>query len=67
MSQQQPQQPLQPQQQQQQQLSLNNTSTGEHQATEIKIGNRYRLGRKIGSGSFGEIFFGKASFTFKRN
>lgn len=25
---------------------------------ELRVGNRYRLGRKIGSGSFGEIYLG---------
>jgi len=25
---------------------------------ELRVGNRYRLGRKIGSGSFGDIYFG---------
>lgn len=26
---------------------------------ELRVGNRYRLGRKIGSGSFGDIYLGK--------
>ena len=26
---------------------------------ELRVGNKYRLGRKIGSGSFGDIFLGK--------
>lgn len=26
---------------------------------ELRIANKYRLGRKIGSGSFGEIYLGK--------
>ncbi|TGZ69622.1 hypothetical protein CRM22_003631, partial [Opisthorchis felineus] len=25
---------------------------------ELRVGNKYRLGRKIGSGSFGEIYLG---------
>jgi hypothetical protein len=28
---------------------------------ELRVGNKYRLGRKIGSGSFGDIYLGKAS------
>ena len=28
---------------------------------DIRIANKYRLGRKIGSGSFGEIYLGKHS------
>jgi len=27
-------------------------------ALELRVGNKYRLGRKIGSGSFGDIYFG---------
>lgn len=30
---------------------------------ELRVGNKYRLGRKIGSGSFGDIYLGN-SFTF---
>ena len=26
---------------------------------ELRVGSRYRLGRKIGSGSFGDIYLGK--------
>lgn len=26
---------------------------------ELRVGGRYRLGRKIGSGSFGDIYLGK--------
>ena len=25
---------------------------------ELRVGNKYRLGRKIGSGSFGDIYLG---------
>jgi hypothetical protein len=28
---------------------------------ELRVGNKYRLGRKIGSGSFGDIYLGKCS------
>ena len=28
-------------------------------AMELRVGNKYRLGRKIGSGSFGDIYLGK--------
>lgn len=26
---------------------------------ELRVGNKYRLGRKIGSGSFGDIYLGQ--------
>jgi len=29
---------------------------------ELRIGNKYRVGRKIGSGSFGDIYLGTRSF-----
>ncbi|XP_022254251.1 casein kinase I-like [Limulus polyphemus] len=29
-----------------------------NQAMELRVGNKYRLGRKIGSGSFGDIYLG---------
>lgn len=28
---------------------------------ELRVGNKYRLGRKIGSGSFGDIFLGNCT------
>ena len=31
---------------------------------ELRVGNKYRLGRKIGSGSFGDIYLGKCLSTF---
>lgn len=31
---------------------------------EPRIGNKYRLGRKIGSGSFGEIYLGEQTCLF---
>uniref|UniRef100_A0A672L9T8 Protein kinase domain-containing protein n=1 Tax=Sinocyclocheilus grahami TaxID=75366 RepID=A0A672L9T8_SINGR len=33
-------------------------SSGIRGAMELRVGNRYRLGRKIGSGSFGDIYLG---------
>lgn len=33
--------------------------TNQVAAMELRVGNRYRLGRKIGSGSFGDIYLGK--------
>ena len=40
---------------------------------ELRVGSRYRLGRKIGSGSFGDIYLGKIfkfslfAVSFSRN
>ena len=31
---------------------------------ELRVGNKYRLGRKIGSGSFGDIYLGKSGFIY---
>ena len=31
---------------------------------ELRIGNKYRVGRKIGSGSFGDIYLGRVTFVF---
>ena len=31
---------------------------------ELRVGNKYRLGRKIGSGSFGDIYLGSSLFVF---
>ena len=30
---------------------------------ELRIGNKYRVGRKIGSGSFGDIYLGRPLFV----
>jgi|APGre2960657423_1045063.scaffolds.fasta_scaffold394242_1 serine/threonine protein kinase len=30
-------------------------------SSELRVGNKYRLGRKIGSGSFGDIYLGARS------
>lgn len=32
---------------------------------ELRVGNKYRLGRKIGSGSFGDIYLGKQCFVVR--
>jgi hypothetical protein len=32
---------------------------------ELRVGNKYRLGRKIGSGSFGDIYLGKVGVFFR--
>jgi serine/threonine protein kinase len=37
---------------------------------ELRVGNKYRLGRKIGSGSFGDIYLGESlndTFTDKEH
>lgn len=34
---------------------------------ELRVGNKYRLGRKIGSGSFGDIYLGAFRETTRRN
>ncbi|KAI2585837.1 casein kinase 1 delta [Homo sapiens] len=33
---------------------------------ELRVGNRYRLGRKIGSGSFGDIYLGWSAVARSR-
>jgi hypothetical protein len=38
-------------------------ASSSNQTMELRVGNKYRLGRKIGSGSFGDIFLGKFSNT----
>jgi len=32
----------------------------DRRAMELRVGNKYRLGRKIGSGSFGDIYLGES-------
>ena len=34
---------------------------------ELRVGNKYRLGRKIGSGSFGDIYLGAVLSVFYVN
>lgn len=36
-------------------------------AMELRVGNKYRLGRKIGSGSFGDIYLGENFLIFLNN
>lgn len=36
-------------------------SPGHTMSSELRVGNKYRLGRKIGSGSFGDIYLGARS------
>ena len=31
---------------------------------ELRVGSRFRLGRKIGSGSFGDIYLGKSQENY---
>jgi len=31
---------------------------------ELRVGSKYRLGRKIGSGSFGDIYLGSFAHTY---
>ena len=33
---------------------------------ELRVGGKYRLGRKIGSGSFGDIYLGEFSVSGSR-
>ena len=30
---------------------------------DLRVGNKYRIGRKIGSGSFGDIYLGESGLT----
>lgn len=34
---------------------------------ELRVGNKYRLGRKIGSGSFGDIYLGKLLYKIHKS
>lgn len=34
---------------------------------ELRVGGKYRLGRKIGSGSFGDIYLGKTERERERS
>lgn len=34
---------------------------------DLRVGNKYRIGRKIGSGSFGDIYLGKLTKSGSRN
>ena len=36
---------------------------GDHQQVQIKVNNQFKLGKKIGSGSFGEIYLGFDTVT----
>jgi len=33
-------------------------------AQDLRVGNKYRIGRKIGSGSFGDIYLGKDTLEY---
>lgn len=34
---------------------------------ELRVGGKYRLGRKIGSGSFGDIYLGECNNSLETN
>ena len=38
--------------------SVEREGAGSSGTMELRVGNKYRLGRKIGSGSFGDIYLG---------
>jgi len=40
-----------------------NYSNNNRRSVEIRVGGRYRLGKKIGAGSFGEIYEGVDIFS----
>ena len=40
------------------QVNISNFNQG-RESMELRVGGKYRLGRKIGSGSFGDIYLGK--------
>jgi hypothetical protein len=47
------------------QLSHLSSSAAQQQQNalfELRVGNKYKIGRKIGSGSFGDIYLGKCFF-----
>jgi hypothetical protein len=33
--------------------------------TELRVGGKFRIGRKVGSGAFGDIYLGTQSFVFR--
>lgn len=34
---------------------------------DLRVGNKYRIGRKIGAGSFGDIYLGKITIKFMKD
>lgn len=39
-------------------LTTDDTTAPLTQQQDLRVGNKYRIGRKIGSGSFGDIYLG---------